>query len=1005
MAVVRSYFELTTKYQEEYGDNTILLMQVGSFFEVYGLWNEATQTMQGSRIHDFSRICELNIVQKNMTIEENRVWMAGFKDMQLDKYIQKIQSAGFTAVVYIQDEETIHTDNPTRSLAGIFSSGTYFQTETAQLTNSTSCIWIEYVESKVLHKGKHVVIGVANLDIYTGKTTIFQCSELYANNPTTYDELERFISTHNPSEVIFIANLPHGEKEINQVLGYIGVNSTLVHRWDLVSNLISEKKKNHFQNCEKQVYQREILSKFYSSEGFERCLSLFQDHHVATQAFCYLLDFMYQHSKHLVRNIAEPVFEVAQKRLTLANHSLKQLNLLNDGSVKTSRYSSVSDLLNHCLTPMGKRRFQYELLHPICDMDVLQREYDITEHLLARWTELAPLLKTQLTPMKDLSKLERQVFGGKISPRSFVHLHATTQRALQLFQQIQTDDIFISYLGSVADNLEEVCADVLQFIEKHFVLDVAKEIDQWQAFEQHFISEGVDEDLDRKSRLLYESEQGLEAVRDCFNRLLMRTERKTKNGSTDYVKIYETDKHHFSLMCTKLRCKALEEVLPSVSTTVSLSLPAPLAPLSFQVSKTQFSFEKQSSSNMFITDKQIETLCKNITLTKLAMKECVGMVYKRIVEDFGTSFQRHIERIAQFVTLVDILYAKAYIAHTFHYCKPTLNRDASKSCVQITGLRHALIEQFDTSELYVTNDLSLGEGGTNGILLFGTNAVGKTTLIRALGIAVILAQAGLYVPCTTFVYKPYKHIFTRILGNDNLFKGLSTFEVEMSELRTIFRLMDAHSLILGDELCSGTETISAISIFVAGIQRMTKAGSSFIFATHLHEIVHYEEVQSLTTVALKHMEVVYNKEIDALVYNRKLKDGSGSNVYGLEVCKSLHLPADFLQSANEIRMKYNTEDQSMLSLKTSRYNANKIVHLCERCGTQMGTEVHHLQPQVDADEKGVIRTEDATFHKNHLANLMTVCEACHQFLHKEQVKQKRVKTTHRNTVVNIPTVK
>ena len=105
----------------------------------------------------------------------------------------------------------------------------------------------------------------------------------------------------------------------------------------------------------------------------------------------------------------------------------------------------------------------------------------------------------------------------------------------------------------------------------------------------------------------------------------------------------------------------------------------------------------------------------------------------------------------------------------------------------------------------------------DGILLYGTNAVGKTSFIRALGISVIMAQAGLYVPASSYKYKPYKYIFTRILGNDNLFKGLSTFAVEMSELRTILRLADKNSLVLGDELCSGTESISAVSIFVAGV--------------------------------------------------------------------------------------------------------------------------------------------------------------------------------------------
>jgi DNA mismatch repair protein MutS len=270
----------------------------------------------------------------------------------------------------------------------------------------------------------------------------------------------------------------------------------------------------------------------------------------------------------------------------------------------------------------------------------------------------------------------------------------------------------------------------------------------------------------------------------------------------------------------------------------------------------------------------------------------------------------------------------------------------------------------------------------DGILLYGTNAVGKTSLIRALGIAIIMAQSGFYVPCTSFIYKPYNYIFTRILGNDNIFKGLSTFAVEMSELRNILQLADENSLILGDELCSGTETSSAISIFVAGIQRLHLSKSSYIFATHLHEIVNYNEITEISNLALKHMEVVYDKERDILVFDRKLKDGPGNNMYGLEFCKSLHLPVDFIEAAYNIRNKYNPESGSILDLKTSHYNAKKIVGMCEICGQHMGTEVHHLQHQADANDDGIIYNSDGVFHKNNVANLMTLCETCHNNMHK-----------------------
>lgn len=375
------------------------------------------------------------------------------------------------------------------------------------------------------------------------------------------------------------------------------------------------------------------------------------------------------------------------------------------------------------------------------------------------------------------------------------------------------------------------------------------------------------------------------------------------------------------------------------------------------------------------------------------MKDLITLIYNKFISRFE-DFQMEIEMILQFITQVDLLYTKATIAKKYNYCKPTIVQ-SEKSFVDVTNLRHCLIEQFQNNEIYVTNDIALGDGKTDGMLLYGTNAVGKTSFIKSIGVSIIMAQSGLYVPASSFNYYPYKYIFTRIIGNDNIFKGQSTFAVEMSELRTILRLANENSLILGDELCSGTEIMSAISIFVAGIQELYRSKSSFIFATHLHEIVNYDEIKELTTIVLKHMEVIYDKEHDMLIYDRKLKDGPGNSMYGLEVCKSLNLPQDFLDAAYSIRMKYNKEpnSRSILSLKTSPYNAKKLVNICERCQIHDGKEVHHLIYQKEADKNGIIKTKDAVFHKNDLANLMTLCESCHNDIHKKNETLKKMKTT------------
>ena len=410
-------------------------------------------------------------------------------------------------------------------------------------------------------------------------------------------------------------------------------------------------------------------------------------------------------------------------------------------------------------------------------------------------------------------------------------------------------------------------------------------------------------------------------------------------------------------------------------------------------------FVKAGSSTVTFIHEKIHSVCSSISQTRGKIRDEIGVVFGAFVTGLK-EHQESFQTVISFVTDVDLMQNQAHIACTYKYCKPAIKQNSGEkekekaaSFVDARDIRHCLIEQINEDELYVCNDVSLGLG-ERGMLLYGTNAVGKTSLIRALGICIIMAQAGLYVPCSSFTYSPYTNIMTRILGNDNLFKGMSTFAVEMSELRVILKCADKNSLILGDELCSGTEIDSAISIFVAGLQKLHALKSCFVFATHMHEIVDYEEIAQMQLdggLVTKHMAVTYDRTHDVLIYDRKLRDGAGPSMYGLEVCKSLHLPDDFLKMANDIRLKYRDKKQAGdLNFKPSHFNAHKIKGMCELCKQNLGEEVHHLQHQKEADEANFIQH----FHKNHPANLMTVCESCHLKMHGTGGQQlRRVLTT------------
>lgn len=1012
MALIREYFELTKKYQDDYGSATILFMEVGSFFEVYALRHKVLKTITGSQILDYARICDLAIAEKNVTIDDNDCLMAGFKNSYVEKYIRKMQDAGFTIVVYSQDEQAANTG---RHLSGIFSPGTFFSTEESAITNNIVCVWIELIENSlgllsksIASREKFVEVGVAVIDIYTGKSSIFQFKELYVNNPTTYDDLERFISIHQPNEAIVISNLPLAE--IDDIINYANIQCKTLHK---ISTESSTKNSMHTRaaNAEKQIYQKEILARFFSNlySDYDIFLQNFYENNFATQAYCFLLDFVYQHNPYLINKISEPLFENGSDRLILANHSLKQLNIIDDHN-HNGKYSSVVKMLNMCITSMGKRKFSYQFLNPITNTAILEAEYNITEHIINGFNNYE-FIKHELAEIKDISKISRQIILKKISPLNFYQLFKNLETIRDIHTKIITDPIFSAYLiNKLGDSFVDISSEaetIVQVILKGLMIDMCNDIPETQHFDTNFICKDVDAELDQKTLIMSNSYDKLEAIRVFFNANIEKFEKKTKSTkTTDYLKINETDKNHFSLVGTKRRCALLKTALPKSDDSDSASVK--LSYISSSTGATEsFIFHCSASSivltpqgsgaNNIVMNPEIHDICKNISNIKMQMKSILNRVYNEFVFAFEKNLNK-LESIISFITLTDIAYAKARLAIKYNYCKPVIDTKASnkKSYFNVTGLRHCLIEHLQQTELYVTNDLELGStSGMDGLLLYGTNAVGKTSFIRACGIAIIMAQSGLYVPASTFIYKPYKYIFTRILGNDNIFKGLSTFAVEMSELRTILRLANENSLILGDELCSGTESISAVSIFVAGIQQMHTKGSSFIFATHLHEIVDYEEILEMTRVNIKHMAVIYDRKRGILVYDRTLKDGPGDNMYGLEVCKSLNLPQDFLDLAHSIRVKYHPKSDSILDLKTSHFNAKKIMGLCEKCGVNIGTEVHHLQHQADSNENGIISMSSGTvFHKNHTANLATLCEKCHNKFHDESNKtHKRVKTT------------
>ena len=1029
-SIYTEYFDLTEKYTKLYGDRTIVLLQVGAFFEVYASKHSETGNITKSEIEEFAKFAQLTISDKKIADPAGfgTIVMSGFRDYTLEKYLQKITENSMTAVVYVQNK-----DNPKqpREFNSVHSPGTYISYDTdssPRITNNIMCIWLDSftplpiknsqsaspcslitapkggvlnvqrctpLSRNTISKTRDTIIyGISTANIFTGETSIFEYQTPFFMNPTTFDELERYVSVMTPSEVIIISTFD--EKTTNTIIQYSGLKCSLLHKIILSSDgetSYSDK----VLRCTKQNYIQHILSSFFGEEAQQICVE-FQTHTFATQSFCYLLNFIQEHNPDLVRKIAIPTFNNTSSRMVLANHTLKQLNIIDDSSMdgnNKNQLSSVLSFLNKCCSPIGRRRFQIQLTNPTFDEKWLNTEYQmITELLSENYTGMITMFRKQISQIRDLEKICRQIVLRKIYPSSIYHLY----NSIQIIQQINVclfeNQSFVEYLCSdfvfteKIYGMDDMLMGISKFIENYVDIEKCRGINSVLNFNENIIKKGQSSILDSICNEHCENLELFHSIHLFFNKIMRTTENSTKEDDTEYIRIHETEKSGKSLQITKKRGLVLKKLLSTIDKNGSGILE--ITP-QFLIPIKDIRFINVTGSNDEIEFPQLTRIIKQIMSISDKLNEEISKVYLDFLRTLEKEWYDPIENIVKYIAKLDVLQSKVYVAREYNYCCPTIDSSVQRGSIDATDLRHVLIEQFQQNEIYVTNNVCLGGYAPyDGMLLYGTNAVGKTSLIRAVGIAIILAQAGMFVPCSKFRYNPYTSIYSRILGNDNIFKGLSTFAVEMSELRIILKMADENSLILGDELCSGTESESALSIFTAGLMDLHSKHATFLFATHFHEIIKYDEIRELTRMSLNHMSVHYDVSMDCLVYDRKLKEGAGNRVYGLEVCRSLYLGEDFLEKAYAIRNKYHPDIRGELSQKPSVYNVNKIRGVCEICKGTIATETHHLSPQQNADENGFI----GSFHKNHRANLASVCEKCHDSLHNIDVPVKyRKKTT------------
>lgn len=341
------------------------------------------------------------------------------------------------------------------------------------------------------------------------------------------------------------------------------------------------------------------------------------------------------------------------------------------------------------------------------------------------------------------------------------------------------------------------------------------------------------------------------------------------------------------------------------------------------------------------------------------------------------------------VAQIDVAVTSAINAQKYALIRPVIVESAQENFLQISALRHLPVEMQGID--YVPNDIVMGnrdyldlpypetvmldskvhDGATvRGVLLYGINSSGKSSLMKSIGIAVVLAQSGFFVPAKTMKFSLFEGVYTRIQSRDNVAKSLSTFGVEMLELNTIFSQATSRSLILGDEISHGTETLSAVSIVASTIMELSQKGCLFLMTTHLHQLSMISELSRLREVVHLHLSVRYDEQKDRLIYDRRLKAGRGSSVYGLEFAESLHMNSRFLRNAARLREQL-AKEYDLLELWNEKEHVKRyreaVACECIICGA-------------------LIRNAQKNIHAKEHHRLIPLCET-----HSRQIAQGKIK--------------
>jgi DNA mismatch repair protein MutS len=549
-----------------------------------------------------------------------------------------------------------------------------------------------------------------------------------------------------------------------------------------------------------------------------------------------LLRYLHELQPQGMPHLARPVLERAGGAMPLDEMTRRNLELV-ESLRGGDRGGTLIDVLDRTATPLGARLLRSWLLTPLTERAPIDARLDAVAALV-RDALTRETLRTALDGVRDVERLASKAAAGRATPRELGALGASLDRLPTVSDAARR----VGDAGVIAELLAkwDDCAELSAELARGLVDRPPAAIGEEEA-----IRAGFDPELDEMRAL----QRG---GRDAIARIQSAERARTGIASLKvgynkvfgyYIEITNANREH--------------------------------VPADYQRRQTLAGAERYVTPELKEYEEKVLTAGERIEVRERALFEALRA-------HAGAAIGR-LQCAAGILAQLDVLASFAEVAAREGYARPDVTDDFA---LHITSGRHPVVERMMPRDKFIPNDVSLTDDARM-IILTGPNMAGKSTILRQIGLIVLMAQIGSFVPATRARIGIVDRLFTRVGASDNLVRGQSTFMVEMSETSAILHTATQRSLVLLDEIGRGTSTYDGVSIAWAVSEHLHDAiGCKTVFATHYHELTQLAEERA----AVRNFTVAVREVGDEVLFLHTLIAGGADRSYGIEVGRLAGLP-------------------------------------------------------------------------------------------------------------------